>query len=56
MLGVERPTARPRSTRTSGGNPFYLEQLARASGQTAAPRPPGGRGADLQVPPMVARR
>jgi ATP/maltotriose-dependent transcriptional regulator MalT len=38
----------------SGGNPFYLEQLARAGGQTAH-RPPGTdlSVADVQVPPLV---
>ena len=56
MLGLERPD---RSTAAlyedSGGNPFYLEQLARSPGQAAL----GSSHRDLsvaaiQVPPLVA--
>ena len=40
----------------SGGNPFYLEQLARSAGRTGGPAPPGGSGtmAGIEVPPAVA--
>src|SRR5918993_1343738 len=36
--------------RRSGGNPFYLEQLARSAGSTAAGRAPGGRASGGRAP------
>ncbi|HEV8097635.1 MAG TPA: BREX system ATP-binding domain-containing protein, partial [Gaiellaceae bacterium] len=40
----------------SGGNPFYLEQLARSAGRGLQPRPATSEPslAELEVPPMVA--
>jgi ATP/maltotriose-dependent transcriptional regulator MalT len=40
----------------SGGNPFYLEQLARSVGRTGEPAPPARSGTmgGIEVPPAVA--
>ena len=43
-----------RSTRASGGNPFYLEQLARARRRRAVRRGRGGPPAPGAMPPAVA--
>ena len=55
MLGQEQPN--PLTTalyEESGGNPFYLEQLARAPEGTAVPAAGDVSVSGVQVPPMVA--
>ena len=55
MLGQERPNQLTTALyEDSGGNPFYLEQLARAPVGTAMPAAGDVSVSGVQVPPMVA--
>jgi ATP/maltotriose-dependent transcriptional regulator MalT len=56
MLGLERPDPSTEALyEDSGGNPFYLEQLARAPDRAPPEVSDEGRSAaGVQVPPMVA--
>ena len=54
LLGDLEPGAVAAIYRHGGGNPFYLEQLARAGGEAWRHRAPDGNGAGNGVPAAVA--
>ena len=54
LLGDLQPAAVAAIYRHGGGNPFYLEQLARAGGEAWRHRAPDGDGAGNGVPAAVA--
>jgi signal transduction histidine kinase len=54
LLGDLEPRAVAAIYRHGGGNPFYLEQLARAGGEAWRHRAPDGDGAGNGVPAAVA--
>ena len=54
LLGDLQPAAVAAIYRHGGGNPFYLEQLARAGGEAWRHRAPDGNGAGNGVPAAVA--
>ena len=54
LLGDLQPGAVAAIYRHGGGNPFYLEQLARAGGEAWRHRAPDGDGAGNGVPAAVA--
>jgi signal transduction histidine kinase len=54
LLGELEPRAVAAIYRHGGGNPFYLEQLARAGEDAWRPTAPGGNGTRTGVPAAVA--